>query len=66
VIAFILFGQVLFASGGGDFFTDLAMAVMGRFRGGAAKISIAASALFGSISGSPVANVVVDGAITIP
>jgi len=42
------------------------MAVMGRFRGGAAKISIAASALFGSISGSPVANVVVDGAITIP
>ena len=66
VIAFILFGQVLFASGGGDFFTDLAMAVMGRFRGGAAKISIVASALFGTISGSPVANVVVDGAITIP
>ena len=66
VVAFILFGQVLFASGGGDFFTDLAMSVMGRFRGGAAKISILASALFGTISGSPVANVVVDGAITIP
>ncbi len=66
VVSFILFGQVLFASGGGDFFTDLAMAAMGRFRGGAAKISILASALFGTISGSPVANVVVDGAITIP
>ncbi len=66
VVSFIFFGQVLFASGGGDFFTDLAMAAMGRFRGGAAKISILASALFGTISGSPVANVVVDGAITIP
>jgi TRAP transporter 4TM/12TM fusion protein len=66
VVAFILFGQVLYASGGGDFFTDLAMAVMGRFRGGAAKISVLASALFGTISGSPVANVVVDGSITIP
>jgi TRAP transporter 4TM/12TM fusion protein len=66
VVAFILFGQVLYVSGGGDFFTDLAMAVMGRLRGGAAKISVLASALFGTISGSPVANVVVDGAITIP
>jgi TRAP transporter 4TM/12TM fusion protein len=66
VVAFILFGQVLYASGGGEFFTNLAMALMGRFRGGAAKISVLASALFGTISGSPVANVVVDGAITIP
>ena len=66
VVSFILFGQVLFASGGGDFFTELATAAMGRFRGGAAKIAILASALFGTISGSPVANVVVDGAITIP
>jgi TRAP transporter 4TM/12TM fusion protein len=66
VVAFILFGQVLYASGGGDFFTDLAVALMGRLRGGAAKISVLASALFGTISGSPVANVVVDGAITIP
>ncbi|MEE8434179.1 MAG: TRAP transporter fused permease subunit [bacterium] len=66
VIAFIFFGQVLFASGGGAFFTDLAMAVMGRFRGGAAKISLVASALFGTISGSPVANVVVVGFVSIP
>jgi TRAP transporter 4TM/12TM fusion protein len=66
VVAFIVFGQVLYASGGGDFFTDLAMAAMGRFRGGAAKIAVFSSALFGTISGSAVANVVVDGAITIP
>jgi TRAP transporter 4TM/12TM fusion protein len=66
VVSFVVFGQFLYASGGGEFFTDLAMAVMGRLRGGAAKISVLASALFGTISGSPVANVVVDGAITIP
>lgn len=66
VVAYIVFGQVLQASGGGDFFTDIAMAIMGRFRGGAAKIAVVSSALFGTISGSAVANVVVDGAITIP
>lgn len=66
VIPFILFGQCLSRFGAGDFFTDLASAVMGRFRGGAAKISIAASALFGTISGSAVGNVVGSGVITIP
>ena len=66
VIAFILFGQVLYATGGGQFFTDLAMIAMGRFRGGAAKIAVLGSAFFGMISGSPVANVVVEGSITIP
>jgi TRAP transporter 4TM/12TM fusion protein len=66
VVSFVVFGQFLYASGGGEFFTDLAMALMGRLRGGAAKISVLASALFGTVSGSPVANVVVDGAITIP
>ncbi len=66
VVAFILFGQVLYATGGGQFFTDLAMIVMGRFRGGAAKIAVLASALFGMISGSPVANVVMEGSIIIP
>jgi TRAP transporter 4TM/12TM fusion protein len=66
VIAFILFGQVLYVTGGGQFFTDLAMVVMGRFRGGAAKIAILGSALFGMISGSPVANVMMEGSIMIP
>ncbi|MCZ6637763.1 MAG: TRAP transporter fused permease subunit [Alphaproteobacteria bacterium] len=66
VIMFILMGQVLFKAGGGQFFTDLAMATMGRRRGGAAKISVMASALFGTISGTAVSNVVTTGIITIP
>jgi TRAP transporter 4TM/12TM fusion protein len=52
-------------AGGERFFTDIAMALMGRRRGGAAKISILSSVLFGTVSGSAVANVVVGGAITI-
>src|SRR4030067_125615 len=66
VVAFILFGQVLFATGGGDFFTDIPTSLLGTFRGGAAKMSIVSSALFGTISGSPVANVVMTGTISIP
>ena len=66
VIAFLLFGQVLQRTGGMQFFTDLSMALMGRFRGGAAKIAVLGSCLFGSISGSAVANVVATGIVTIP
>jgi len=66
VVAFILFGQVLYAVGGDKFLTDLALIATGRYRGGPAKVSVVSSALFGTVSGSAVANVVVDGAITIP
>lgn len=66
VIAFVLFGQILKNSGGMRFFTDIAMALMGRFRGGSAKIAVLGSFLFGSISGSAVANVVATGIVTIP
>ena len=66
VVLFVFFGQLLFSAGGGEFFTDLAMAATGRTRGGSAKISIIASALFGSISGSAVSNVVTTGVVTIP
>jgi TRAP transporter 4TM/12TM fusion protein len=66
VIMFILMGQVLMKAGGGQFFTDLAMATVGRRRGGAAKISVVASALFGTVSGTAVSNVVTTGIITIP
>ncbi|MBX2838246.1 MAG: TRAP transporter fused permease subunit, partial [Gammaproteobacteria bacterium] len=66
VLLFVFFGQLLFAAGGGAFFTDLAMAATGRSRGGAAKISVVGSALFGSISGSAVSNVVTTGVVTIP
>ncbi len=66
VVAFILFGQLLYAVGGDRFLTDLALAVMGRYRGGPAKVSVVGSCLFGTVSGSAVSNVVVDGPITIP
>ena len=66
VIPFILMGQVLGRCGGAEFFTDLAMAWMGRYRGGAAKIAVLGSAFFGMISGSAVANVSAVGVVTIP
>jgi TRAP transporter 4TM/12TM fusion protein len=66
VIAFVLFGNLLMATGGSAFFTDIALATMGRYRGGSAKIAVAGSALFGTISGSAVANVVATGVVTIP
>ncbi|HEY5896525.1 MAG TPA: TRAP transporter fused permease subunit, partial [Burkholderiales bacterium] len=66
VFAFILFGQVLFNTGGGDVFMKLAQAAMGPYRGGPAKMAVFASALFGTISGSAVANVASTGVVTIP
>ncbi len=66
VVPFILMGQVLTRCGANEFFTDLAMAAMGRYRGGAAKIAVVGSTLFGMISGSAVANVAATGVITIP
>ena len=66
VISFLFFGALLFRSGGSRFFTDISLALMGNFRGGSAKIAVTASALFGSISGSALANVASTGVITIP
>jgi TRAP transporter 4TM/12TM fusion protein len=66
VVAYIFFGQALAAVTGDKFLSDLAMCAMGRFRGGPAKMSVVSSSLYGMVSGSAVANVVVDGAITIP
>lgn len=66
VITFIYFGTLLGMSGGSAFFTDISAALMGRYRGGAAKIAVTASSIFGSISGSAVSNVVSTGVITIP
>jgi TRAP transporter 4TM/12TM fusion protein len=65
VVAFVFFGQLLLRSGGADFFNDIAMSTMGHKRGGAAKISIVASGLFGSISGVVVSNIVATGVVTI-
>lgn len=66
VVPYLLFGQLLGACGAAEFFNDLALAAMGRFRGGPAKVAVAASAFFGSISGSAVGNVVGTGVVTIP
>jgi TRAP transporter 4TM/12TM fusion protein len=66
VMPFLIFGAFLQRSGGGDFFIDLATALAGHIPGGPALIAVVGSAIFGSISGSPVANVVATGAFTIP
>ena len=66
VFLFILFGAFLAASGASKFFIDLATSVSGAYRGGPAKVAVIASALFGTVSGNSVANVVSSGAFTIP
>ncbi len=66
VIPFTLMGQVLGRTGGAAYFADLAMSGMGNFRGGAAKIAVVGSALFGLISGAAVSNVMAVGIVTIP
>ena len=66
VVVFVAFGRLLDHLGGAAFFTDLATAAMGGFRGGAAKIAVLGSSLFGSISGSAVSNVATTGVVTIP
>ncbi len=66
IIAFVIFGSVLSVMGGGEWFVDVAYALTGRFRGGPAKTAVVASALMGTVSGSPVANVVTTGTFTIP
>lgn len=66
LVAFIFFGQALYAVRGDRFLMDLALMAMGRYRGGAAKVSVVSSALFGTVSGSAVANVAVNGSFSIP
>ncbi|MEM9046093.1 MAG: TRAP transporter fused permease subunit [Pseudomonadota bacterium] len=66
VAVFVIFGAVLNAGEAGQGFMNIAMAAAGRLKGGAAKVSVISSALFGSISGSASANVASTGAITLP
>ena len=66
VYAFVLFGTVMEKSGGSEFLFRFSKAIAGRAVGGPAKVSIVASALYGSISGSPASNVVTTGVVTIP
>lgn len=66
IFLFLVFSAFLQQSGAGDFIASLASSMAGNYRGGPAKISVFSSSMFGTISGSAVANVAVDGAITIP
>jgi TRAP transporter 4TM/12TM fusion protein len=66
VIGFLVFGTALMLTGAGKFFINLAFALCGTFRGGAAKVGIFASGLLGMMSGSVVSNVLTAGTMTIP
>jgi TRAP transporter 4TM/12TM fusion protein len=66
VIGFLVFGTALMMTGAGKFFINLAFALCGTFRGGAAKVGIFASGLLGMMSGSVVSNVLTAGTMTIP
>lgn len=66
VFLFCLFGAFLQNFAGGQFFIDLATASAGKYRGGPAKVAVLASALFGTVSGSAIANVATTGTFTIP
>ena len=66
IVLFVILGAVFNETGVGDYFTKLASRAFGKFRGGPAKIAVVASGLFGSISGSAIANVIGTGTFTIP
>ena len=66
VYLFVLFGAMLDKAGAGRFFTNLALSVLGPFKGGAAKAAVVASGATGIVSGSSIANIVTTGPFTIP
>ena len=66
VLIFVLFGSFMERTGTGQLFMDFAMSLTGHTAGGPGKVSVVSSSLFGTISGSAVANVMVDGPISIP
>lgn len=66
VFAFVLFGAIFERSGAGEYLLKIALSLVGHTRGGPAKVSVVASAFFGTISGSGVANTATIGTMTIP
>lgn len=66
IFLFVLFGALLEYSGAAQFFIDMAMGLIGHKKGGTAKAAVVASGIFGMISGSPVANVMTIGSVTVP
>lgn len=66
VVVFVVFGALLDRIGGADFFYDIANSLVGKQVGGASKVAVVSSGLYGSISGSPTADVVTTGSFSIP
>ncbi len=66
VFLFVLFGAMLDKAGAGHYFIQLALALLGRYKGGPAKAAIVGSGLTGLVSGSSIANIVTTGTFTIP
>ena len=66
IFLFVVFGALLDRAGAGQFFMDLALALVGRYRGGPAKAAVLASGMTGMVSGSSIANTVTTGTFTIP
>jgi TRAP transporter 4TM/12TM fusion protein len=66
VMLFVLFGAFMEKGGTGQLFMDFALSITGHTAGGPGKVAVVSSSLFGTVSGSAVANVMVDGPITIP
>ena len=66
IIMFVVFATFLQKSKAGDYFNDLALILVGRLRGGPAKVTVLSGIMFGAVSGSAVANVVASGTFTIP
>ena len=66
VVLVVLLGAIMSVAGSGDYMTNLATSLFGHMRGGPAKVAVVASGFFGSISGSPTANVIGTGTFTIP
>lgn len=66
LVGFLIFAGMLIASGAGSFFLELSNAMLGRYRGGPAKVAVISSGFFGSLSGSPISNIISTGSITIP
>jgi TRAP transporter 4TM/12TM fusion protein len=66
VMLFVVFGAFMERSGVGSLFMDFALSLTGHTAGGPGKVSVISSSLFGTVSGSAVANVMVDGPMTIP
>lgn len=66
IVSFMIFGAFLDVSGAGNTFMKVALALLGHVRGGAAKVAVLGSALFGTVTGSPIAEIGVVGSFTIP